>query len=80
MVLEDKGNLALLQQRMGVPMVESFVIKSPKEFSAWCENRWASADKVWIVKDVGGCGGEDIWLFNAANWKEVCAKLRLSGE
>jgi hypothetical protein len=74
-VLEDKGNLAMLQQRMHAPMIDSFLVSSPREFKAWCEERFASSDKVWIVKDVGGTGGEDIWLFNAGSWKSVAEKL-----
>jgi hypothetical protein len=60
---------------MKAPMVDSFIVKSPKEFNAWCEKRFASADKVWIVKDVGGTGGEDIWLFNKSSWEGVAKKL-----
>lgn len=39
-VLEDKGNLAYLQLKMAVPVLETFVARSPFEYQLWAERHW----------------------------------------
>ncbi|CAM9554675.1 unnamed protein product [Choristocarpus tenellus] len=39
-VLEDKGNLALLQRRMWAPTLESYVANGRDEVQLWAQERW----------------------------------------
>ena len=67
--LEDKRNLALLQQRMSVPTLTSFVCEAPAQLRRWCATRLGSggAGGMWMVKDAGGNGGDGLWVLTREN-------------
>jgi hypothetical protein len=78
-VMEDKRNLALLQQRMEVPTLQSYVCESPAKLTEWCrrqfEDAGGAAGGMWMVKDAGGNGGDGLWVLTSENWRETAAEV-----
>ena len=76
-VMEDKRNLALLQQRMEVPTLESYVCETPERLAHWCRRQFreGGGDGMWMVKDAGGNGGDGLWVLTRENWGETVAQV-----
>ena len=76
-VLEDKRNLALLQERMTVPTLESFVCENVHQFRRWCSARFGAGGLrgMWMCKDSGANGGDGLWVLTAANWESVAQSV-----
>ena len=76
-VMEDKRNLALLQQRMQVPTLESYVCETPDRLESWCRRQFGEGggSGMWMVKDAGGNGGDGLWVLTRENWVETVAQV-----
>lgn len=76
-VMEDKRNLALLQQRMEVPTLESYVCETPARLTHWCQRQFSEGGEcgMWMVKDAGGNGGDGLWVLTRENWTETVAQV-----
>lgn len=76
-VLEDKRNLALLQQRMKVPTLKSYVCETPARLTDWCRQQFCTGGVggMWMVKDAGGNGGDGLWVLTSENWMETVAQV-----
>mmetsp|Transcript_30998 Transcript_30998/g.40931 ORF Transcript_30998/g.40931 Transcript_30998/m.40931 type:complete len:430 (+) Transcript_30998:74-1363(+) len=82
-ILEDKGNMALLQQRMKCQTLETYIMPDRCSVAHWVRKRWASGvEKIstiefdwWMVKASKGNGGADIWVLHQDNYNEVLDKI-----
>jgi len=88
-ILEDKGNLAFLQLRMGCPVLETFVAPGgASQVFAWASRRWGGDEAAtsaqsadwWVVKVARGNGGRDVWIMNAENYSRVTAEFAKDDE
>ena len=88
-ILEDKGNLAFLQLRMGCPVLETFVAPGgASQVLAWASRRWENNEAStssqtsdwWVVKVARGNGGRDVWIMNAKNYSLVVAEFAKDDE
>jgi hypothetical protein len=73
--MEDKSQLAQVQQRMAVPTLRSDVVDGAA-FRGWCNAEGVAAgEAVWIVKDASANGGADMWVMGSQNIDEICDQV-----
>jgi hypothetical protein len=82
-IIENKGNLAFLQLKMSVPVLESYVANNLMELKTWFDNRWNGLNNQgatpamdwWVVKASKGNGGKDVWIINANNFSDIISSI-----
>ena len=75
-VLENKANLALLEQDVAAPTLASFVVKGRAGFVAWAQQRAQdTVATVWIAKDASANGGQGLFVFSTHSWETTAAQL-----
>jgi len=88
-IFEDKGNMAILQARMNLPVLQTFILNDLESLKRWARQRWKSCEQAqslrvnddwWIAKASKGNGGADIWVIQQENFEDVLKKLPKSDE
>ena len=88
-VLEDKANLAYLQLRMTVPVLETYIARCPEEFMLWACSHWpedisteSSSEHLdwYAVKAAKGNGGKDVWIASKDTFRDIYSELPAHGE
>lgn len=84
-IIESKANLAILQQLMNCPTLQTFISQGSDQVIQWAKNRWSKkTDQTnldwWVVKASDGNGGKDIWIINSDNYEQELLTLQKSEE
>jgi len=75
-VLEDKAQLAILQQRMRCPTLPTSVLEGRAQLEAWCRRTFQAAKDdagcgLWVIKQANSNGGAGLCFVSQRNWRLV---------
>lgn len=81
-IIENKSNLAFLQNRFECSKLPSYVAVNAKAVQSWCEKHWSSEANTdsgeldwWVVKASSANGGRDVFIMNKSNQSDIIQSL-----